>query len=77
MLSKVIVSFYGVLLEVCMWAILLAALVGGWMFNGFFAGLGMLIAAFVVCVVTFGAFLTLVDIRHAVKAIEEKQKSVT
>ena len=40
MLSKIIVSFYGVLLEVSMWVIMVAALIGGWMADGFIAALG-------------------------------------
>lgn len=77
MLSKIIVSFYGVLLEVSMWVIMVAALIGGWMADGFIAAIGALILAFVFCAVAFGAFLTLVDIRHSVKLIQEKQKTAT
>jgi hypothetical protein len=75
MLSRIIVSSYAVLLEIAMWIILLVAFIGGWSASGFFVGLGALIGAFVFCVVVFGAFLTLVDIRQAVRAIQEKQKS--
>lgn len=77
MLSKIIVSFYAVLLEVSMWVIIVAAFIGGWAAAGFFAAIGALILAFVFCAVGFGAFLTLVDIRHSVKLIQEKQKPAT
>lgn len=75
MLSKIIVSFYGVLLEISMWIILVVAFIGGWKAIGFLAGVGALIGAFVFCVVTFGAFLMLIDIQKAVRAIEERKKS--
>lgn len=77
MLSKIIVSFYGVLLEVSMWVILVAAFIGGWVVHGFLTAVAALILAFVFCAVAFGAFLTLVDIRHSVKLIENKQKPAT
>ncbi|MGE0583422.1 MAG: hypothetical protein AB7P31_14970 [Steroidobacteraceae bacterium] len=75
MLSKIILSSYSALLEVSIWIILVGSFIGGWMASGFFAAIGGLIAAFVFCVVVFGAFLTLLDIQHSVRAIQEKHKS--
>ena len=73
MLSKLIVSSYSMLLEVALWTILVGSFIGGWVSNGFLTGLGSLLVAFIFCVVVFGAFLTLVDIRSSVRAIEAKR----
>lgn len=75
MLSKIIVSSYALLLEISMWVILLVAFVAGWQAGGLGGALGALLVAFVFCVVVFGAFLTLVDIRQAVRSLEDKQTS--
>lgn len=73
MLSKFIANFYGPLLEVCIWLILVISFVGGWATRGFGAAIVSLIVAFVVSVVVFGAFLTLVEIRKSLKTLEERQ----
>jgi hypothetical protein len=73
-LSKIIVSSYSMLLEAAIWIILVSSFIGGWIASGFFAAIGALIAAFVFCVVVFGAFLTLVDIQTSVHSIEARQK---
>jgi hypothetical protein len=77
MLSKIIVSSYKILLEICIWLLLLGGFVWGWKMSGFFGAIIGLIGAFIFCVVLFGAFLTLLDIRQSVRAIEaHKQTSV-
>ena len=75
MLSKIIVSSYGLLLEVSLWIILVGSFLGGWMNNGFIGALVALVGALVFCIVFFGAFLTILDIRQSVRAIEAKLKS--
>lgn len=73
MLSKMIVSSYEILIEVCLWLFLLIALVGGWMANGFLGGIAGLLVGFVFAVMFFGAFLVLSDIRKSVRIIEERR----
>lgn len=77
MLSKLIVSSYGVLLEVSIWLILAGSFIVGWSTKGFGTAIMALFIAFVFCIVFFGAFLTLLDIRQSVRKIEEKQESRT
>lgn len=74
MLSKVIVQFYALFLEIAIWIILAVSFFAGLKFNGFFGGLFALFMTFIFSVVSFGAFLTLVDIRKSVKAIENNQR---
>lgn len=77
MLSKLIVSSYAMLLEISIWLILVGSLIGGWSAKGFGGAIGAFVATFIFCVVVFGAFLILSDIRQSVRAIEEKQRSQT
>ena len=70
MLSKIIVTSYALFLEIALWVTLVGSFIGGWAASGFFAGILALIAAFVVCVVVFGGFLTIIDIKKAVRSIE-------
>ena len=72
-LSKLIVKMYGVILEVGLWVLLLAALVGGWQANGFLGAIGALVIVAVLASVLFGAFLVINEIRDRVKAIDERQ----
>jgi FtsH-binding integral membrane protein len=74
MLSKLIVSSYGTLLEIAIWVILVGSFIGGWASQGFLGALVSLLGAFVFSIVFFGAFLTLVDIQKSVRSIEERQK---
>jgi len=71
MLTKIIVSSFAVLIEICIWIVLVAALIGGWQFQGFFGAEGALIFAFVLCVIIFGAFGILLDIRNTVREIQK------
>lgn len=75
MLSRMIVSSYGLILEVAIWLILIGSFIGGWSFGGFGIAILSLISAFIFCVVTFGALLLLVDIQHSVKLIEQRKTS--
>ncbi|MDE2148771.1 MAG: hypothetical protein KGJ55_02815 [Gammaproteobacteria bacterium] len=75
MLSRIIVSSYGLFLEIAIWLILIGSLIGGWKLHGFFAGIGALIAAFIFCVVIFGALLVLVDIQRSVKALKDAKNT--
>lgn len=77
MLSKIVVSLYGVLLEVGLWLMLISGLIGGWQANGFMGAIFGLIGAAIFGAVFFGAFLVLQDIRTTVKAIESKQEKST
>lgn len=72
MLSKLVVNIYTVLLEIGLWLLLLAGLIGGWQAQGIVGAIGGLIGAAIFGAVFFGAFLVLNDIRARVKAIEEK-----
>ncbi len=75
MLSKLIVSAYGMFIEIAIWLVLAGSLIGGWQVGGFWAGIGVLIGAFVACVVIFGVLLVLVDIQKTVRAIESRGDS--
>jgi hypothetical protein len=77
MLSKLIVSSYAALLELSLWLILIGSFMGGWSNGGLGGALAALLVAFILCTVFFGAFLTLVDIRQSVKAMEIRQGSST
>ena len=73
MLSKLIVSSYGMLIEVSLWLFLLIALVSGWKVGGgVLGGVVGLLLGFVFGVMFFGAFLVLSDIRTSVRAIEAR-----
>jgi len=74
-LSKIVVNIYTVLLEICLWLLLLGGLIGGWQAGGFLGAIGGLIGAAIFGAVFFGAFLVLNDIRARVKAIEERNKT--
>ena len=73
MLSKLVISLYTTLLEIGLWLLLLAVLVGGWQGGGFFGAVGGLIGAGIFGAVFFGAFLVLNDIRKSVNAIESRK----
>jgi hypothetical protein len=77
MLSKIVVNLYSVLLEICLWLILLGGAIGGWQAKGFKGAILGIVAAAIFGVVFFGAFLVLDDIRNRVKAIESKKQSKT
>ena len=70
MLSRLIVSAYGALIEVALWLILIASAFTGWSQGGVGGALAGLLGAFVVSVVVFGAFLMLVKIQQSVASIE-------
>jgi hypothetical protein len=73
MLSKIIVGSWAVLIEISLWLLLLAALVGGWRAGGLGGAIGGLVVAFIIGSMFLGAFLVLEDIRKSVKAIENKK----
>ena len=73
MLTKFIASSYEISCEVAIWLTLLGGFIGGWFAGGFVAAIGGLTAAFIVCIVIFGAFLALVDIQESVRAVKDKQ----
>lgn len=73
MLSKLIVKFYAILIEVSIWLLLLGALIGGLQADGLMMGIMSLIGAFIFCTMVMGAFLVLEDIRKSVKAIEDRK----
>jgi ABC-type multidrug transport system permease subunit len=75
MLSKIVVNLYTVLLEIGLWLILIAGLIGGWQAGGFLGAIGGLISSAIFGAVFFGAFLVLNDIRARVKVIEERQQT--
>ena len=62
MISKLIVSSYGVLIEIALWLSLLAGLVIGWNIAEVIGAIIGVIAIFVLGVVFFGGFLILEDI---------------
>ncbi|MEE9354444.1 MAG: hypothetical protein V3U75_02535 [Methylococcaceae bacterium] len=73
MVSKLVVSFYQLLLEISMWLTLIICVYGEWNANGFLGLFGGLIAGFIIIVVIFGAFLIIGDIRESVRAIEKSK----
>jgi hypothetical protein len=73
MLSKIVVKIYTILLEIGLWLILLGGVIGGWQASGFFGAVAGMVVAAVFGAIVFGAFLVLDDIRHRVKAIEERK----
>jgi len=73
MLSRIIVSSWAVLIEISLWLLLLAALIGGWQAGGIGGAIGGLVVAFIVGAMFLGAFLVLEDIRKSVKAIENRK----
>jgi hypothetical protein len=73
MLSRIIVSSWAVLIEISLWLLLLAALVGGWQAGGIGGAIGGLVVAFIIGSMFLGAFLVLEDIRKSVKAIENRK----
>ena len=73
MLSKFIVSSYGVFIEISLWLSLLASVVSGYMVNGILAAIGFFVIWFVCATVFFGGFLILEDIRIAVNRSGEIQ----
>lgn len=64
MLSRLIVAPHKTRIEVPMWMILIASCIAGWAVKGCGFAIRALIVAFMVCVVPFGAFLLLLDIRR-------------
>lgn len=72
MLRRIIVSSYGVLLEVSIWLILLGSFLGGWYASGFGTAIIALIVAAIFSAVFFGGFLTLLDIRKSLLTIEKR-----
>jgi hypothetical protein len=73
MLSKIVIKLYSVLLEIGLWILLLAGIIGGWQSGGFFGAIAGLISAAIFGAVFFGAFLLLADIRNSVDAIKERK----
>lgn len=83
MLSKIIVNSWSIFIEISLWLLLLAGLIGGWQagvymwhgqqLGGFMGAIGGLIATFIISSMFLGAFLVLDDIRKSVKAIENKK----
>ena len=72
MLSKFIVEFYGMLVEIFLWILMVIGLVAGWQAGGFFGAIGGLIISFISMTILIGAFLILDDIRNNLKAINQK-----
>lgn len=73
MLSKIVVNVYTGLLEIGLWLMLIAGVLGGWQEQGALGAIVGLVIAAIFGAVFFGAFLVLNDIRARVKVIEEKQ----
>lgn len=73
MLSKIVVNVYTGLLEIGLWLMLIAGILGGWQEQGVLGSIVGLVIAAIFGAVFFGAFLVLNDIRARVKVIEEKQ----
>lgn len=72
MLSRIVVSLYKVILEIALWLVLLAGVIGGWKNGGFTGALVGLVVVAILSAVLFGAFLVLGDIRQSVRAIEAR-----
>lgn len=72
MLSRIVVSLYKVILEIGLWLVLLAGVIGGWQANGMLGALFGLVVVAILSAVFFGAFLVLSDIRQSVRAIEDR-----
>ena len=73
MLTKLIVTLFGGLIEVILWLTLLGAMIAGWMGNGFLGAVAALAGAFVFEVIVFGSLLILIDIRNAVQNLEKSK----
>lgn len=75
MLSKIIVMFYKLFLEVAIWLVLIGVTIGGFSYGGFWSGIGGLIGAIIFCVAVFGGFLILADIQKSVAVIRDRDNS--
>lgn len=73
MLTKLIVTLFGGLIEVILWLILLGAVIAGWMENSFLGAVAALAGAFVFEIIVFGFLLILIDIRNAVQKLEKSK----
>ena len=73
MLSKLIVSSYGTLIEISLWLLLLFAVIAGWQTADFMGAIIGLIGGFIFSTIFMGALLVLEDIRKNVKTIENRE----
>lgn len=69
MLSKIIVRFFPILMELGIWVILISAFIVGWQVSGLGVALLALIGAFFFCVMIFGALLAVLDIQKKVASL--------
>ncbi len=72
MLSRIILASYKLFLEIAIWLVLIGGTIAGFSFGGFWAGIGVLMGAFVFCVAVFGGFLLLADIQSSVAEIRNR-----
>ena len=77
MLTRLIVSTFGLFVEIALWLFLIAATIAAWHFGGrnALAAIAGLIGGFFFSVLFFGAVLLLGDIRKAVRAMESRHSS--
>ena len=73
MLTKIIQKLFEPLIEVILWVSLLAAVIGGWQANGLMGSLLALLIWLLTSVIFIGLALIIVDIRNAVKRIEDSR----
>ena len=73
MLTKIIRELFEPLMEVILWISLLGALIGGWQANGLVGSLIALLVWLLASVLFVGLALIIVDIRNAVKRIEDSR----
>ena len=73
MLTKIIQKLFEPLIEVILWISLLIALIGGWLVGGLVGSLFALLVWLLTSVLFIGLTLIIVDIRNAVKRIEDSR----
>ena len=73
MLTKIIRELFEPLVEVILWISLLVALIGGWQANGLVGSFLALLIWLLMSVLFIGLALIIVDIRNAVKRIEDSR----
>ncbi|MYJ94632.1 MAG: hypothetical protein F4053_03280 [Proteobacteria bacterium] len=70
MLKNLILGSYSILIEVALWLLFAAALIGGYMVNEVIGAIVGLILAFLFAVLVVAPFLLIEDIRNRVRRIE-------
>ena len=73
MLTRMIRELFEPLIEMILWISLVVALVGGWGANGLLGSLIALLIWLLTSVLFIGLALIIVDIRNAVKRIEDSR----